>query len=74
LSLLAALKAKRLEIARAEKQPPFVIFHDSDLVGIARARPRTPEALQRIAGVGPVKLARHGAIFLDVVARHDGLG
>jgi ATP-dependent DNA helicase RecQ len=73
LSLLAALKAKRLEIARAEKKPPFVIFHDSVLAGVARTRPRTPGALQLIAGVGPVKNARYGQIFLDVVAQHaDG--
>ncbi|MGO9673924.1 MAG: DNA helicase RecQ [Methylocella sp.] len=71
-SLLAALKAKRLEIARSQKQPPFVIFHDSVLIAIARARPRTTEALQLVPGVGPVKLARYGAIFLDVVAKHDG--
>jgi ATP-dependent DNA helicase RecQ len=71
MGLLAALKAKRLEIARARKQPPFVIFHDSVLVGIARARPRTPEALHSVPGVGPVKLARFGAIFLDVVRAHD---
>ncbi len=69
MSLLAALKAKRLEIARSQKQPPFVIFHDSVLIGIARARPRTAEALQLVPGVGPAKLARYGAIFLDVVAR-----
>jgi ATP-dependent DNA helicase RecQ len=71
MSLLAALKAKRLDIARGQKQPPFVIFHDSVLIGIARARPRRAEALQLVPGVGPAKLARYGAIVLDVVARHE---
>ncbi len=34
--LLATLKAKRLEIARTQRQAPFVIFHDSVLIAIAR--------------------------------------
>ncbi len=72
--LLATLKAKRLEIARAQKQPPFVIFHDSVLIGIATARPRTLEELRRVQGVGPAKLERYGAILLDVIANHDGAG
>lgn len=71
MSLLAALKAKRLEVARAQKQPPFVVFHDSVLIAIARARPRTPAELQLVPGVGPAKLARYGAIVLGVVAEHE---
>ncbi len=71
-SLFAALKAKRLEIARAQKQAPFVIFHDSVLIGIAKARPRTVQELQLVQGVGPAKLERYGAVFLDVVANHEG--
>ncbi|WPP04714.1 DNA helicase RecQ [Methylocella tundrae] len=69
--LLAALKAKRLEIARRQKQAPFVIFHDSVLIGIARARPRTKDELKLVHGVGPAKLERYGAIFLAIVADHD---
>ena len=72
--LLATFKAKRLEIARAQKQPPFVIFHDSVLIGIAKARPRTLEELRLVQGVGPAKLERYGEILLKVVANHDGAG
>ncbi len=69
--LLAALKAKRLEIARAQKQAAFVVFPDSVLTEIAKERPRTPQELRLIPGVGPVKLERYGAIFLKVVVTHD---
>ncbi|SFK04381.1 DNA helicase RecQ [Methylocapsa palsarum] len=69
--LLAALKAKRLEIARAQKTPAFVILHDSALIEIAIARPRTPEDLQRIHGVGPAKASRYGAMFLAIVQAHS---
>ncbi|HEY8031224.1 MAG TPA: DNA helicase RecQ [Methylocella sp.] len=69
--LLAALKAKRLEIARDQKQPAFVIFHDSVLIEMARARPKTGEELLLISGVGPAKAARFGALFLAVIAHHN---
>ncbi|MGA7383694.1 MAG: HRDC domain-containing protein, partial [Methylocella sp.] len=69
-SLFAALKAKRLEIARDQKQPAFVIFHDSVLSEMALVRPKTREDLLLIPGVGPAKAARFGAIFLAVIANH----
>jgi ATP-dependent DNA helicase RecQ len=68
--LLAALKAKRLEIARDQKQPAFVIFHDRVLIEMALVRPETGENLLLIPGVGPAKAARFGAIFLAVIANH----
>ncbi len=66
--LLAVLKAKRLEIARAQKQPPFVIFHDSVLIEMARLRPQTSMDMLAIQGVGPSKIERYGAVFLAVIA------
>ncbi|PNG27945.1 DNA helicase RecQ [Methylocella silvestris] len=70
--LFSALKARRLEIARAQKQPPFVIFHDSVLIAMARARPLSLGDLALVHGVGPAKLQRYGAAFLDVLAGHEG--
>jgi ATP-dependent DNA helicase RecQ len=70
-SLFAALRAKRLEIARKQKLAPFIIFHDSVLIEMARVRPKTGEDLLLIPGVGPAKAARFGAIFLAVIASHN---
>ena len=70
--LLAALKAKRLERAREQKQPAFVIFHDKVLVEMARRRPATEQDLLSIPGIGPAKAALHGAVFLAVIAKFDG--
>jgi ATP-dependent DNA helicase RecQ len=69
-SLLAALKAKRLEIARMQKLAAFVVFHDSVLIEMSLVRPKTFEELLLIPGVGPVKAARFGAIFLAVITNH----
>jgi len=70
--LLAVLKAKRLEVARSQKQPAFVIFHDKVLIEIALRSPDTIEELMQIPGIGPAKAARYGAIFLAVIANHGG--
>ncbi|WP_374309690.1 DNA helicase RecQ [Methylocella sp.] len=67
--LFAALKAKRLELARAQKNAPFVIFHDSVLIAMAIAAPQSLAEMARIPGIGPAKLERYGAIFLDVVEK-----
>jgi ATP-dependent DNA helicase RecQ len=69
-SLLAALKAKRLEVARSQKQPAFVIFHDRVLIEMVLKHPRTREDSALIPGVGPAKASRYGAIFLTVIADH----
>ena len=68
-ALLQALKGWRMERARADKVPAFVIFHDSVLAEISLARPRTLEALFGIKGIGGNKLARFGEEILRVVAR-----
>jgi ATP-dependent DNA helicase RecQ len=70
-SLLAALKAKRLELARSEKRAAYAIFDDDILAEIARARPTTEDGLRRIAAMDGVKISRYGARILEVVAAHE---
>ncbi|MFN8927956.1 MAG: RQC domain-containing protein, partial [Rhodospirillales bacterium] len=62
-----ALRAKRLDLARTEGLPPYVIVHDSTLLEMVRQRPRTPGALARVPGVGGRKLERYGEAFLGVI-------
>ena len=69
-ALFDALRTRRMELAKAQGVPPYVIFHDSTLVEMARHRPRTPEGMSRLPGVGEAKLARYGAAFLAVLADH----
>ena len=59
-----ALRTLRSEIARADKVPPYVVFHDRTLRAIAREAPTTAAALASISGVGPAKLEKYGARFL----------
>ncbi|MFN2432409.1 MAG: DNA helicase RecQ [Gemmatimonadota bacterium] len=71
-ALFELLRARRLELARAQGVPPYVIFHDSTLLEIARLRPRTAPELAQISGVGARKLERYGTAFLEVVAACSG--
>jgi len=67
-NLFAALRALRLELAKAQNLPPYVIFHDKTLRELAVARPTTLEAMSGISGVGEAKMQRYGKIFLEVMA------
>jgi ATP-dependent DNA helicase RecQ len=67
-NLFAALKAKRFELAKAAKVPPYVIFHDKTLREMAINKPSSPEELLGMAGVGETKMKRYGQEFLDVIA------
>jgi ATP-dependent DNA helicase RecQ len=69
-ALWEALRAWRLEEARRQEVPPYVIFHDSTLTEVARDRPVTLTGLARISGIGRSKLERYGNAVIDIVSRH----
>lgn len=70
-TLFDALRRRRLEIARAQGVPPYVIFHDSTLAAMVHHLPRDLTALGRISGVGEAKLERYGEAFLEVIQEHS---
>jgi ATP-dependent DNA helicase RecQ len=69
--LFEKLRAKRLELAKAQNVPPYVIFHDKTLAEMAARRPRNVTEFAAIPGAGQVKLARYGEAFLGVINGHD---
>jgi ATP-dependent DNA helicase RecQ len=66
-ALWQALRALRLDLAREQAVPPYVIFHDATLLDMVRRRPRDLAEMSRIPGVGHSKLERYGERFLAVV-------
>ncbi|ANJ66808.1 ATP-dependent DNA helicase RecQ [Halothiobacillus diazotrophicus] len=68
--LWLALKAKRLELAREQGVPPYVIFHDSTLLALFRQRPDSLDAFSQISGVGQAKRDKYAAHFLAVLDAH----
>ena len=67
--LLRSLKEWRRERSAKDKVPAFVIFHDSVLMEISSARPRTLAALSRIKGIGESKMNRYGEELLRMVGK-----
>jgi ATP-dependent DNA helicase RecQ len=70
--LFEALRAWRLEQARLQSLPPYVIFHDRTLMEIAALRPASLGELVRAGGVGQSKLDRYGEAVLEVVRAAGG--
>ncbi len=66
--LVDALKKWRLERARADGVPAYVVLHDSTLGTIAERRPTSRHELMGVPGIGPAKLDRYGDDILAVVA------
>lgn len=70
-ALFASLRALRRRLADEEGVPAFVVFNDATLRALAARKPATPDAMLRVSGVGPAKLARYADPFLQAVAAHQ---
>src|SRR3989338_940741 len=68
-NLFAKLKAKRMEIARAQNLPPYIVFHDKTLIEMIKKHPQNLEEMRKISGVGEEKLKKYGQIFLNLIGR-----
>jgi DNA helicase II / ATP-dependent DNA helicase PcrA len=63
-----ALKRWRLQRAKSDEIPAYVVFHNSTLAEIAARQPKTIAELASVPGVGPTKLERYGRDVLDALA------
>ena len=70
-SLFEALRRWRLDRARAESVPPYVVASDRTLRDVARLRPGNRAELEHAHGIGPAKAERYGAELLALVQRGD---
>jgi ATP-dependent DNA helicase RecQ len=68
--LFEALRHARVELARAQGVPAYVIAHDRTLRELAEARPRSAQELLDVPGFGPHKAEKFGAEFLRIIAAH----
>ncbi len=68
--LWEALRARRRQLAQEQGVPPYVIFHDSTLLAILAARPRSLHEMRHVGGIGDSKLERYGDAFLEVVSEY----
>jgi len=73
-ALFERLRGLRRDLARERGVPPYLIFNDRTLSLLAARKPRTPEELLSIKGVGEKKAADLGALFLEAIASHGAEG
>ncbi len=65
--LFDVLRKKRKALADTENVPPYVVFSDRTLVEMAAYFPMSETNLKKINGVGTVKAARYGKIFMEII-------
>ena len=68
--LFARLSALRKQIARTRGIPPYVVFTDAALRGMADRQPSNKDEMSQISGVGVVKLREFGDIFLREIQKY----
>ncbi|MEZ5604173.1 MAG: DNA helicase RecQ [Burkholderiaceae bacterium] len=66
-ALFERLRQWRRVTATTRGVPPYVIFHDATLRGIAQRRPVSLEELAAVSGVGEKKLDAYGAELIDLI-------
>ncbi len=67
-ALFDLLKSVRMDLAKAQNVPPYVIFHDRTLVEMARLKPQTLAAFAELSGVGASKKEKYGPQFLSALS------
>lgn len=65
--LFDKLKELRLEIARTEKIPPYIVFNDKTLIDMCAKMPTTKSEMLDVSGVGENKYGKYGERFIEVI-------
>lgn len=72
--LFEQLRTLRMELAKKQKVPPYMVFSDKTLVDLCLRRPSDQEEMLEVSGVGEAKLAKYGEAFLQVIQRERSHG
>ena len=66
-ALFEKLRQLRMEIAKEEKVPPYIVFSDKTLVHMCQVRPENKAQMLKVSGVGEFKYQKYGESFLEVI-------
>ena len=64
LKLFEKLRELRLQIAREEGMPPYIVFSDRTLIDMAVKAPVKKDEMMEVSGVGENKYAKYGERFI----------
>ena len=65
--LFEKLRTLRMEIAREEKVPPYIVFSDKSLTHMCIVKPKNRAEMLTISGVGEYKYEKYGERFLTCI-------
>ena len=66
-ALFEILRSLRLEIAKEEKVPPYIVFSDKTLNSMCKIMPSTEEEMLSVTGVGNYKVEKYGERFMEAI-------
>lgn len=64
-SLFEQLRELRMQIAKEEKVPPYIVFSDKTLVHMCKIKPVNKVQMLKVSGIGEFKFNKYGERFLD---------
>lgn len=67
-ALADRIRAWRLDWAKANDVPAFLVFSDKTLRALVSRRPATPAELNAVSGIGPRKIEQFGNALLAALA------
>jgi len=65
--LFEKLRELRMQIARTEKVPPYIVFTDKTLVDMCLKKPKDRKEMLSVSGVGAAKYEKYGERFLRCI-------
>lgn len=69
-TLFETLRRLRMEIAKEENVPPYIVFTDKTLMHMCIVKPETREQLLQVSGVGERKAQKYGERFLKCIREY----
>ena len=67
-ALFEALRQLRLQFAKEESVPPYIVFTDRTLIDMCSKLPQNEDEMLNVSGVGQNKLKKYGQRFLQEIS------
>lgn len=65
--LFEKLRGLRMELAKKDRVPPYLVFTDKTLTQMCQLRPKSKEKMLMVSGVGENKFRKYGEAFLALL-------
>ena len=69
-ALFEKLRKVRMEIAKTEGVPPYIVFSDKSLKDMSAKKPGSRKEFLKVSGVGENKCRKYGERFLTAIAEY----